>query len=104
VRLVNDYPPTAVYPLWILQAAAQDPPRPDYGQRGEVAGAVGQEISPADTSHNKQPSANTMYAIVTRNEGCASMYGMGVRMPIHAMAKRISEMIKTNDLGACRDI
>jgi hypothetical protein len=57
-----------------------------------------------NTSYNKQPSASTIYARVTRNEGCASMNGMGVRRLIHAMTKRISEMIKTNDFGACKDI
>jgi hypothetical protein len=57
-----------------------------------------------NTSYNKQPSASTIYASVTRNEGCALTNGMGVRMPIHAMTTRISEMIKTNDFGVCKDI
>ena len=53
---------------------------------------------------DKQPSASTIYARVRRNEGCASMNGMEVRMPIHARTKRISEMIKTHHFGACKDI
>jgi hypothetical protein len=39
-----------------------------------------------------------------RNEGCASINGMGVRGPIHAMMKRISEMINTTAFGACKDM
>jgi len=52
----------------------------------------------------KQPSASTFYAIVIRIEGCSSMTGMGVNTPIHAMTKRISETINTNNFGACKDI
>jgi hypothetical protein len=29
---------------------------------------------------------------------------MGVTMPIHARTKRISELMKTTGLGACKDI
>src|SRR5262249_53080084 len=52
----------------------------------------------------KQPSASTMSAIVTGIEGCSSMTGMGVNTPIHAMTKRISETINTNNFGGCKDI
>jgi hypothetical protein len=57
-----------------------------------------------NTPYKKQPSANTIYASVRRNEGCSLMKGIAARTLTHAMTKRISEMIKTTAFGGCKDM